>query len=424
MKAIVYPCTPFGTCVIPPSKSLSHRAITAAALASGTSIIENISYSKDILATIEAIRTIGAKITESGTTLTIQGIGTLQDLPQKMIDCNESGSTLRFLIPLFALSEQSMIFTGKGRLLERPQSVYQELFAKQGLTFLQNKEQIVVRGPLQAGDYVLEGNISSQFISGLLFALPLLPAASSITVKEPFESASYVELTIDVLKRFGIEIMRESHNRFMIKGNQQYQAAHDRVESDYSQAAFFAVLGALHKGITLSNLSVTSKQGDQAILAILEKSGIIIDQTKENVVIHGGEVQGSEIDLADCPDLGPILMVLGAFAKGMTHIYHAKRLRYKESDRIAAMETELKKLGVEISSSEDEIWIKGSPAYQGGVALEAHNDHRIVMSLAVATTLCKKPCVIIGAQAISKSYPHFFADLERIRGKVVLQDEN
>lgn len=423
MKATISHSYPTGSVIVPPSKSLCHRAIIAASLTNGTSIIENVSYSKDIQATIAGMKALGAIIIEEGTTLHITGIGKPNQLTQTTIDCNESGSTLRFFIPIFSLSNQEITFTGKGRLLERPQNIYQNIFTSQQLSFIHDNQKICINGSLKADDYVLDGSVSSQFISGLLFALPFINGTSTITIQEPFESRSYVDLTVDILRKFQIEVTWKTKNCLEIKGNQQYQPTNYRVERDYSQAAFFCVLGALQQGISLHDLSKDSHQGDFAIVSILKQAGIEVSFETNTLQIKGGIPNACEIDLADCPDLGPILMVLAAFSKGTTHIYHAKRLRYKESDRIDAMETELKKLGVQITSTEDEVWVEGKDCYQGGVVFDSHNDHRIVMSLTIASSLCSNPCTIEGAQAITKSYPNFFEDFQSIKGKAVLSDD-
>ena len=423
MKAIISPFRPSGTITIPPSKSMSHRAIICAALASGTSIIRNIAWSDDILVTMEGMRKLGAHIEKHDDYAVITGIRNFRDIRDTEIFCNESGSTLRFFIPIFSLCEQPITFRGQGRLLQRPQSVYEEIFHHQNLSFQQDQDHITINGSLQAGEYTVRGDISSQFISGLLFTLPLLNKKSIIHITEPFESRSYIQLTIDMLKRFQIATAWLDENTITIEGNQSYHACDYTIEGDFSQFAFFGVLAAINHDLRIEGMDSTSKQGDKAILSILEKSGIVIQSEERGYQIHHGTIHPITIDLKDCPDLGPILTVLGMYAEGTIQIINAGRLRIKESDRIEAMESELRKCGVDIRSTQDTITITGKERYSGGRQFDGHNDHRIVMSLAVAASRMDKPCTIHGAQAIRKSYPAFFEDLQKIGGKVVISND-
>ncbi|MCI9293545.1 MAG: 3-phosphoshikimate 1-carboxyvinyltransferase [Erysipelotrichaceae bacterium] len=420
MNKLITPGICSGQVHIPPSKSMAHRSIICAALAKGKSRIDNIDYSKDIDTTIEGMRALGAEITLHDDFIEIDGIKDFKHLKSTEIFCNESGSSLRFFLPIFSLSEQTITFTGAGRLMERPQNVYEDLFHELGLTFIHTAESITIKGAIQSGDYVLDGNVSSQFISGLLFALPLCKGNSTITIKKPFESKSYVDLTMQMLEYFGVETDFSDDHTIYIKGNQSYHAGCYTVEGDYSQFAFFAVLAALNHDLTVTGVSKATRQGDQAIIDILKQANVEIEDVHDGFLIHKSDVTGCEIDLADCPDLGPILCVLGAFAKGKTHIRNAGRLRLKESDRIWAMESELRKLGVEIRSCEQDITITGKHLDQcRGVkdqilAFDSHNDHRIAMSMSVAATLCQSRSFIVHAEAVNKSYPQFFDDLRRI----------
>lgn len=420
MNKLISPGLCEGMVHIPPSKSMAHRAIICASLAKGKSRIDNIDYSADIDTTIEGMRALGASITLHKDFIEIDGIKDFQHLNSTEVYCNESGSSLRFLLPLFSLSKQTITFTGKGRLLERPQKVYEDLFHDLGLIFLHTSDAITIKGAIQSGDYTLDGNISSQFISGLLFTLPLCKGNSTITIKEPFESKSYVDLSIQMLEYFGIEIEYINDHTIYIKGGQSYHAGCYTVEGDYSQFAFFAVLAALNHDLKITGVSKATKQGDRAILDILTAANVQIEDIHDGYLVHKSEVTGCEIDLADCPDLGPILCVLGAFAKGKTHICNAGRLRLKESDRIHAMECELRKLGVEIRSTEQDITIVGKQLDQSrGLkdqvqAFDSHNDHRIAMSMSVAATLCCNRSFIVHAEAVNKSYPQFFNDLRSI----------
>lgn len=414
MIAKVFPGKCSGKITIPPSKSMAHRAIICAALAKGISRIDNIAYSQDILTTIDGMRALGAEIVKHDDFLEVTGIGDITDCNKQEIFCNESGSTLRFFIPLFSLCGKRITFSGQGRLMERPQSVYEKIFKEQHLFFEHKDGTISIEGSLKSGEFVLDGDVSSQFISGLLFALPLCDKASTITIKEPFESRSYVDLTMQMLAHFGIEVEYSDANTIYIKGNQEYHSGCYSVEGDYSQLAFFACLAALNHDLEVCGVHHNSRQGDKAIMKILKEAQVAFKEIVNGYAICKSKPCGIVIDLADCPDLGPILCVLAAFAKGSTHIKNAGRLRIKESDRIAAMECELKKLGVDIHSDDNNIYIEGKDTYKGGVIFNAHNDHRIVMSLAVAAALCENPCTIQGAEAVRKSYPQFFEDLMRV----------
>lgn len=407
---------------IPPSKSMAHRSIICAALAKGKSRIDNVSYSQDILTTIEGMKALGANIIQHDTFIEVEGISDFDHMKTTDIFCNESGSTLRFFIPIFSLTNKRITFRGAGRLMERPQKVYEDLFHSLNLTFLQEDGTITIEGSIQSGNYTLAGDVSSQFISGLLFTLPLCKGNSTITIQKPFESRSYVILTMQMLEYFGIECEFQNDNTIYIKGNQSYHAGCYSIEGDYSQLAFFACLGALNQDLNITGVHHNSRQGDKVIMDILKQANVSYQEIPNGYCVHKSNVLASEIDLADCPDLGPILCVLAAFADGTTHIKNAERLRIKESDRIAAMEEELKKLGVEIHSTEGDIYITGQPTYAGGVTLDGHNDHRIVMAMAVASTLCQQSCTIVGAQAINKSYPQFFDDLKLVGIEVALYE--
>lgn len=419
MIATVYPSHCSGSVHIPPSKSMAHRAIICAALADGVSHLTNIDFSDDIRATIDGMRQLGAQIDTGADCVSIRGIRRFDQLNSQVIDCQESGSTLRFFIPLFSLCDQTVRFIGKGRLMQRPQDVYEELFARQGLQFTHDEQGIVISGALAPGRYEVDGSISSQFITGLLFTLPLLEEDSIIQIRPPFESRSYIDLTLEMLKKFGIRAVYEDALTLRIPGRQRYVPCDVRVEGDYSQLAFFAVLAAVQGDLAIHGVSGSSAQGDRQILSILHDFGASLQPLDDGFLIHRGSLKAAPVDLNDCPDLGPILFVLAAMAEGTTHISHAGRLRIKESDRIAAMEEELRKFGVRITSDEDNVWIEGqNTPYACEETLSGHNDHRVVMALSVMALCSSSVCTIEGAQAIRKSYPSFFDDVTAIHGKV------
>lgn len=411
MKAKIYPAQiTSGNILIPPSKSLAHRAIICACLARGKSIISNIDYSVDIRATIEGMRHLGADIQENGNTLFIDGTHTFQ-YDNNVVDCHESGSTLRFFLPLFSLTGKRVTFSGSKRLIERPQNVYEMLFQEQRIDFVRSYPNITIDGRLKPGDLTLKGNVSSQFITGLLFALPLLEADSKIHIEPPFESRSYVDLTIQMLKRFQIIVEYEDAYTLAIKGNQQYQPTDVLVEGDYSQLVFWASLGVLNHSVETHGLDLHSLQGDKKTIDIFKSMNACIKILDDGYQFCPSTLNGTVIDLNDCPDLGPMLFALATQANGKTTFQNAGRLRIKESDRIEAMETELKKLGCSISSTFDTVTITGPVKLQGNVTLHGHNDHRIVMALSILATIADEPITIDDAQAISKSYPGFFKDL-------------
>ena len=402
-----------GTVSAPPSKSMAHRAVLCSALAKGTSHIENLEFSKDISATLAAAGQLCARVESGPADALVEGLGHFRPVFGP-VDCCESGSTLRFLIPLASLTGQSITFVGRGRLMERPQSVYKSLYREQNLHFEQANGQLTVAGSLRSGEYTLAGNVSSQFISGLLFALPLLAGDSTLHLIPPVESRSYIEMTRAAQAAFGVTSHWLDDTTLCIPGGQQYHPCDYIVEGDYSQAAFLAVLGAVKGGITLTGLAAGTLQGDAAILDILRRCGATFTRTEAGLVFEQAPLHGVDIDLADCPDLGPVLMVLGLLCEGTTVIRNAERLRIKESDRIAAMEAELRACGGVLSSEGGTITVQGcKPRLHAPEApLSGHNDHRVVMSLTVLALAADIPLAINEAEAVQKSWPHFFDALK------------
>ena len=402
-----------GTVSAPPSKSMAHRAVLCSALAKGTSHIENLEFSKDISATLAAAGQLCARVESGPADALVEGLGHFRPVFGP-VDCCESGSTLRFLIPLASLTGQSITFVGRGRLMERPQSVYETLYREQNLHFEQANGQLTVAGSLRSGEYTLAGNVSSQFISGMLFALPLLAGDSTLHLIPPVESRSYIEMTRAAQAAFGVTSHWLDDTTLCIPGGQQYHPRDYIVEGDYSQAAFLAVLGAVKGGITLTGLAAETLQGDAAILDILRRCGAKFTRTEAGLVFEQAPLHGVDIDLADCPDLGPVLMVLGLLCEGTTVIRNAERLRIKESDRIAAMEAELRACGGVLSSEGGTITVQGcKPRLHAPEApLSGHNDHRVVMSLTVLALAADIPLAINEAEAVQKSWPHFFDALK------------
>ena len=415
MQKTISPKAVSGSILIPPSKSVAHRALICAALADGQSRLSHLGDSDDMKATIGALSSLGASFERDGDTLTVTGTGGVPKREQCTADCIESGSTLRFLIPVFSLCGGDVTLTGRGRLLERPQTVYETLFSSQGRSFFVDASGVHLYGAVKSGEITVDGSVSSQFITGLLFTLPLCDGDSVIRITPPFESASYVQITCDVLSRFGIVIEQVDAYTFRIPGNQRYRPCDMAVEGDYSQMAFFGVLGALCGEVRCKGLSPDSLQGDRVICEVLERFGAQVDRSSDCVCVRRAPLTGQVVDLADCPDLGPILMVLASFADGVTHFLHAGRLRLKESDRIAAMEAELSKLGVNMSSDADSVTITSRRPMTAPCIVEAHNDHRIAMSLAIFARAAEYPVTIMGAECVNKSYPNFFEDLSFVK---------
>lgn len=422
MQVRVYPSRAAGELWMPPSKSISHRALICACLAGGESRIFNLAHSEDIDATIGAMAALGASFAEKEDgALMVNGLSGLPD-HRVRIDCCESGSTLRFLIPLCALTGAGAEFIGRGRLMSRPQEPYRDIFQRQNRTFSQTDAGITLRGPLFSGRYEVRGDISSQFITGLMLALPLLPKDSEVWIQPPFESRSYVNMTQKVMVDFGIAVYFREDDTLFLPGGQRYQPLEYRIEGDYSQMAFFGALGIINGNIVCRGLNHDTAQGDRVIVELLAGFGGNAKWSKEAYLFSKGRLHAQEVDLADCPDLGPILITAAAFAKGESRFVNAGRLRLKESDRIAAMEEELKKLNVPIVSDKNTVtMLGGNISSREGLVLSCHNDHRIAMSLAVAASYLKHPVVLDGAECVRKSYPNFFEDLKQvgIRSEIV-----
>lgn len=446
----ITPATLHGSVQVPSSKSMGHRSIICAGLSSGVSTVDNITISADIRATNNCLAALGVEILSLPSRFPgRQAFSYRTRLPLKIVrpvlDCGESGSTLRFLIPVGA-TLGGVTFTGHGKLGSRPLEPYYQIFHQQGLAYETSADghlPLTVQGRLQPGNFVLPGDVSSQFVSGLLFALPLLDGSSTLKVLPPVESASYIGLTLAALRNFGIRIAAGPDYVYQIPGRQQYHSPAGRilVEGDWSQAAFWLVAGTISGAVTCRGLTAASLQGDKAILTLLQKMGGRLswntaaaanqavqdggtgttDQASDRTELTAvpAATQGCVIDAADCPDLVPILSVLAAVSAGTTQIIHAERLRLKECDRLAAMATELQKLGASITEQPDGLRIEGRPeGLAGGATVAAWNDHRVAMSLAIAASRCREPVILQGSESVNKSYPDFWQDLAAVGGKV------
>lgn len=408
-----------GTVNIPPSKSYAHRAVISALLSGETTKIKNIDLSADILATLNCAKQLGAvhKYTKSSKTVTLSR----QNKPKSpLFDCGESGSTLRFFIPIAMALCDDAKFTGHGRLMDRPLDPYFEIFKEKGIAFSLENNILNIKGKLQPGTYTIDGTVSSQFITGLLFALPLLDGNSTIKIKGTLTSKAYVDITLDVLNDFGISIKNQNYSSFAIKGNQKYKSQTYTVEGDFSQAAFWLTAGALGCNVSCSGLNTSSIQGDKEIINIIKNTGAVIETTNNTTLkaLPSSDMHGITVDADAIPDLVPILAVLFCFCKGTSRIENAGRLRIKESDRLAAITAELKKLGADITEGEDFLEIHGKQTLSGSET-SSWNDHRIAMALAVAACRCEGKVIINGAKkAVTKSYPDFFEDYKSLGGVV------
>ncbi len=420
MNITVLPGTYQGTVTVPPSKSAAHRAIIAAALAKGRSVVGNVDLSSDILATVGACRALGCDISieedQRYHTLTVDGGLALSG--ETVIDCAESGSTLRFFIPVACTLNGTKTFTGRGRLPYRPIDAYLRIFDSQGIRYTRPADAnlpLTVSGRLNGGKMCVDGRVSSQYVTGLLFALPMLQEDSAVSVLGGFESRGYVDLTVNMLRHFGIEI-GVSGDEYTIKGDQRYQPRNIVVEGDYSQAAFFIVAGAIAGDITIAGLNAHSLQPDSAIVSIVRRMGAAITPKNNSLTVKQSKLSGTVIDVSQCPDLVPPLAIAAAFAKGETRITGAARLRIKECDRLHALAVNLNSLGIQAAETDDELIIRGG-VLRGGT-IDTFGDHRIAMAFAVAAAGGTGDIRIPNGECIDKSYPKFYDDLKALGGNI------
>lgn len=402
MKIKIFPSKLSGVVSAPPSKSMAHRHIIAASLAKGSSTLKNIAFSDDINATIDCINSLGGNITQTGDTLDVTGFDIFSANPTQKLFVNESGSTLRFLIPLCLLTSKKITLYGKERLFSRPLEVYENLCKEKGFYFEKGKDYLTLCGRLTAGKYQIPGNISSQFITGLLFALPLLEGDSSIEITGKAESLPYIQMTIQVLSEYGIKLNRKD-NIIEIPGSQKYAPKNAYIEGDYSNAAFFDALNLLGHNVTVTGLNENSLQGDKIYKEYLKLIG------------------KTQLALDDCPDLAPILFALGA-EMGYGEFTGTRRLKLKESDRGRAMAEELEKFGATVEIYENRITVKAEGLHKPGETLKSHSDHRIVMSLSILCT--KYGGEIEDIEAVNKSLPDFFEKLIRLGLTAEVESKN
>ncbi len=412
MNVTITPAPLRGAITPPPSKSQAHRLIMAAALAEGESVLQNVAFSQDILATLSCMEQLGARWETIGEkTVRITGIGAAvcrreaRELPH--FDCGESGSTLRFLIPIALAVAGGGVFTGHGRLMERPQKPYFDLFAEKGMACTLEHGELTVHGTLQSGVFSLPGNVSSPFFTGLLYALPLLEGDSEIRATTALESRSYIDMTLDALAHCGVTAgeAQEGFGAFTVPGGQTYRPKDGTVEADWSQAGFYYAARGMGNPLSIEGMNPASRQGDKKIADFAAQ-------------LRGKEE--AHLDVADCPDLVPPLAALAALrGEGcVTHIENAARLRMKESDRLAAVTAVLNALGAAVEELPESLIVRGADTLAGGAAVDAHNDHRIAMMAAMAATKCRETVKVIGAECVKKSYPDFWEDYETLGGRI------
>ena len=412
--AVISPSVIRGTLTPPPSKSAAHRLLIAAALA-GEGRVRGLSLSADMEATLRAVRGLGVSVRLDGDAACFAPAPPSSSPSPLPVDCGESGSTLRFLIPLYAARGIPAVFTGHGRLPERPLGVYADCLPPHGVTLsAATGLPLTVTGRLTGGDFALPGDVSSQFITGLLFALPLCREDSRIRLTTPLESAGYVDMTLQVLRQAGIRV-EPLEDGWFIPGSQTYRPLDTAVESDWSQAAFLLAAGALGGEVTLTGLNPASAQGDREALSLFRRFGAAVEEAPGRIVCRKAPLHGIDIDAAQIPDLVPVLAVTAALADGVTHITGAARLRLKESDRLAAVADGIRRLGGRVEEGPDSLTITGVSRLAGGRA-EGYNDHRIVMALSMAALGCEAPVTVTDAQSVAKSWPAFFEDYRAIGG--------
>lgn len=414
------PFVPNGTVNVPPSKSDVHRAIICAAMANGVSRISPVALSNDIKATIGCIKALGADAVLENNVLTVDGTNMYKN-KTALLDCGESGSTLRFFIPIAAVGNINATFVGKGKLPQRPIGIFTEALPKAGTVCkTEGGLPLEIKGQLKSGIFEIPGNVSSQFITGLLLALPILEGDSEIVLTSPLESVGYIAMTIRTMKQFGVNI-QATENGWHIKGGQTYKSCNYTTDGDWSQAAFFMVLGAVSGKVTVKGVAKDSTQGDKKCAEILARFGAKVTQLDNEVTVEKGELKAITIDASQIPDLVPVLSVCAAFAKGTTKIINAERLRIKECDRLKATAELLNNLGGKVKELSDGLEITGVSSLKGG-NVNGYNDHRIVMSAAVCAARSDEDITATFAMSINKSYPDFYIDYNSIGGKANVLD--
>ena len=428
MKAVFSPSAPFGKVSAPPSKSMAHRYMICGAL-SEQSRVDNIAKSDDIEATARCLKALSSRVEFDKNSILLGGLlngmkssFTSADNEKKtVLDCGESGSTLRFFIPIAAVGNINATFVGKGKLPQRPIGIFTEALPKAGTVCkTEGGLPLEIKGQLKSGIFEIPGNVSSQFITGLLLALPILEGDSEIVLTSPLESVGYIAMTIRTMKQFGVNI-QATEKGWHIKGGQSYKPCDYTTDGDWSQAAFFMVLGAVSGKVTVKGVAKDSTQGDKKCAEILAQFGAKVTQLDNEVTVEKGKLKAITVDASQIPDLVPVLSVCAAFAEGTTKIINAERLRIKECDRLKATAELLNNLGGKVKELSDGLEITGVSSLKGG-NVNGYNDHRIVMSAAVCAARSDEDITATFAMSINKSYPDFYIDYNSIGGKANVLD--
>ncbi len=409
-----------GTLQAPPSKSVAHRMMVCAALSRSECYINNISDSDDMTATIGCLESLGAKISRSNDTIHIDATDFAKGTKDThyTLNCKESGTTLRIMIPICAALGLDATFIGEGRLVNRPLDEYLRILPAHGIKIEKGESSLplTISGKLSGDKFSVSPKVSSQYVTGLIFALSLLNNDATLSLESELLGGQYVDITISVMKTFGVHV-EKNNNSFILRGSQNYTINKTgiNVEGDWSQAAFFLCCGAIDGDITVTNLDINSTQGDKKIVEFLRAFGADITVFENSVHIKKSSLKGCNIDALDTPDLVPILSVLSCFAQGDTNISGVSRLKFKESDRLLSTSQMINALGGCATYTDDCMTIKGCAKLCGG-KVEGYNDHRIVMSSAIAGAFCDNETTITDANAINKSYTNFFDDYKNLGG--------
>jgi len=409
MERSVEPSFVSGHIKAPPSKSMTQRAIAAAMLADGQSQILNPSYCDDSLAAMSIAVSLGARVEPEADRLKITGTG---ELKEKKLNCGESGLAIRMFSPVAALYDEEIIMTGAGSLKKRPMQMIGDALSQLGAKCISSDGflPLKIKGPLKGGYCEIDGSISSQLLTGLLISLPLAFDDSRIKVYD-LKSKPYIDMTIGLLKDFGIKISNENYELFKVEGQQKYLPGNYEVESDWSGGSFLLVAGAINGNLTVSGLDTGSFQSDMAILKALEKAGANMKISDARIEVSKSALQAFEFDATESPDLFPPLVALASYCEGVTKIKGAGRLLHKESDRAAALLEEFRKMNIRIELKDDYLIITGGQVI--GARVSSHDDHRIAMAATVAALGATETVFIKDSHCVAKSYPGFFDDLRK-----------